>query len=178
MYILHPPSKIAWIFLVLFVQIGTFQWVTGNPNKKFRFPSRPSVRPASRRSTLSFIRSPLAGSRRRDPFFDPTEVYEGVSGQASFCSLQPRWSRKRSLFDNGLSATWSNSAALEDRPVVDARRNVASHRVWVKASSRGPAGLTREDAAIQSRLSLHPLDGFAREGVERRAFFRTPYGSQ
>jgi hypothetical protein len=28
------PSKIAWIYLVLFVRIGTFQWVTANPNKK------------------------------------------------------------------------------------------------------------------------------------------------
>jgi hypothetical protein len=28
------PSKIAWCNLVLFVRIGTFQWVTANPNKK------------------------------------------------------------------------------------------------------------------------------------------------
>jgi hypothetical protein len=28
------PNKIAWIYLVLFVRIGTFQWVTANPNKK------------------------------------------------------------------------------------------------------------------------------------------------
>ena len=27
------PSKIAWFYLVLFVRIGTFQWVTANPNK-------------------------------------------------------------------------------------------------------------------------------------------------
>jgi hypothetical protein len=31
------PSKIAWFYLVLFVRIGTFQWVTANPNKKI-FP--------------------------------------------------------------------------------------------------------------------------------------------
>jgi hypothetical protein len=28
------PDKKAWICLVLFVRIGTFQWVTANPNKK------------------------------------------------------------------------------------------------------------------------------------------------
>jgi hypothetical protein len=28
------PSKKAWIYLVLFVRIGTFQWVTAIPNKK------------------------------------------------------------------------------------------------------------------------------------------------
>jgi hypothetical protein len=28
------PSKIAWIYLVLFVRNGAFQWVTANPNKK------------------------------------------------------------------------------------------------------------------------------------------------
>jgi hypothetical protein len=28
------PSKIARFYLVLFVRIGTFQWVTANPNKK------------------------------------------------------------------------------------------------------------------------------------------------
>src|ERR1700722_13117006 len=28
------PSKIAWICLVLFGRIGTFQWVRANPNKK------------------------------------------------------------------------------------------------------------------------------------------------
>jgi hypothetical protein len=33
-YILHPPSKIAWICSVLFVRIRTFQGVTRNPNKK------------------------------------------------------------------------------------------------------------------------------------------------
>ena len=27
------PSKIAWFYLVLFVRIGAFQWVTANPNK-------------------------------------------------------------------------------------------------------------------------------------------------
>jgi hypothetical protein len=31
------PSKIAWFYLVLFVRIRTFQWVTANPNKKI-FP--------------------------------------------------------------------------------------------------------------------------------------------
>ena len=41
---LHPPpSKIAWIYLVLFVRIGTFQWVTANPNKKFFFVSGPPL---------------------------------------------------------------------------------------------------------------------------------------
>src|ERR1700722_18600749 len=29
------PSKIAWFYLVLFVRIGTFQWVTANPNRIF-----------------------------------------------------------------------------------------------------------------------------------------------
>jgi hypothetical protein len=28
------PSEMAWIWLVLFVRIGTFQWATANPNKK------------------------------------------------------------------------------------------------------------------------------------------------
>ena len=28
------PSNIAWFYLVLFVRIGAFQWVTANPNKK------------------------------------------------------------------------------------------------------------------------------------------------
>ena len=32
------PSKIAWFYLVLFVRIGTFQWVTANPNKKISVP--------------------------------------------------------------------------------------------------------------------------------------------
>jgi hypothetical protein len=31
------PNKNAWIDLVLFVRIGTFQWVTRKPNKKSRF---------------------------------------------------------------------------------------------------------------------------------------------
>jgi hypothetical protein len=29
------PSNFAWFNLVLFVRIGTFQWATTNPNKKF-----------------------------------------------------------------------------------------------------------------------------------------------
>src|SRR5271165_3914516 len=29
------PNKIAWFCLGLFVRIGTFQWVIGNPNKNF-----------------------------------------------------------------------------------------------------------------------------------------------
>jgi hypothetical protein len=29
------PSYFAWLYLVLFVRIGAFQWVTANPNKKF-----------------------------------------------------------------------------------------------------------------------------------------------
>jgi hypothetical protein len=29
------PNKIAWIYLVLFVRIGTYQWVTAIPNKNF-----------------------------------------------------------------------------------------------------------------------------------------------
>ncbi len=48
------PSKMAWFYLVLFVQIGTFQWVTANPNKKslppraFREPSQaPFLSPSS-----------------------------------------------------------------------------------------------------------------------------------
>jgi hypothetical protein len=32
------PSKIAWISLVLFVRIGTFQWVTAEKIKKFLAP--------------------------------------------------------------------------------------------------------------------------------------------
>jgi hypothetical protein len=38
------PSKIAWFNLVLFVRIGTFQWVIANPNKNsspWFFPGRP-----------------------------------------------------------------------------------------------------------------------------------------
>jgi hypothetical protein len=31
------PNKIAWISLDSFGRIGTFQWVTANPNKKFLF---------------------------------------------------------------------------------------------------------------------------------------------
>jgi hypothetical protein len=38
------PSEIAWIYLVLFVRIETFQWVTANPNKnpplRFQLASR------------------------------------------------------------------------------------------------------------------------------------------
>ena len=37
------PSKIAWFNLVLFVRIGTFQWVTANPNKKSLPLSGPTV---------------------------------------------------------------------------------------------------------------------------------------
>jgi hypothetical protein len=29
------PNKVAWICLVLFVRIGTYQWVTAIPNKNF-----------------------------------------------------------------------------------------------------------------------------------------------
>jgi hypothetical protein len=29
------PNKIPWICLVLFVRIGTYQWVTAIPNKNF-----------------------------------------------------------------------------------------------------------------------------------------------
>ena len=32
------PSKIAWFYLVLFVRIGAFQWVTANPNKNLSCP--------------------------------------------------------------------------------------------------------------------------------------------
>src|SRR5271165_3198928 len=32
------PNKIAWISLVLFVRIGTYQWVTAIPNKNFLLP--------------------------------------------------------------------------------------------------------------------------------------------
>ena len=32
------PSKSAWIYLVLFVRIGAFQWVTANPNKNLSPP--------------------------------------------------------------------------------------------------------------------------------------------
>jgi hypothetical protein len=36
------PNKIGWICLVLFVRIGTYQWVTAIPNKIFSppFPRR------------------------------------------------------------------------------------------------------------------------------------------
>jgi hypothetical protein len=40
------PSKIAWFNLVLFVRIGTFQWVIVNPNKNsspWFFPGRPHL---------------------------------------------------------------------------------------------------------------------------------------
>ena len=39
------PNKIAWFYLVLFVRIGIFQWVTANPNKIFlsRLSSRPGL---------------------------------------------------------------------------------------------------------------------------------------
>ena len=50
------PSKIAWFYLVLFVRIGTFQWVTPNPNKKnllrLRFAYR-VVRETSEHAFLS-----------------------------------------------------------------------------------------------------------------------------
>src|SRR5271165_3776087 len=35
------PSKNPWICLVLFVRIGTFQWVAAIPNKKFSPPPSP-----------------------------------------------------------------------------------------------------------------------------------------
>jgi hypothetical protein len=35
------PNKIAWICLVLFVRIGTFQWVAAETNKNSRSPSPP-----------------------------------------------------------------------------------------------------------------------------------------
>jgi hypothetical protein len=35
------PNKIACISLDSFGRFGTFQWVTANPNKKFRFLGRP-----------------------------------------------------------------------------------------------------------------------------------------
>src|SRR5271157_1515538 len=41
------PNKIAWICLVLFVRIGTYQWVTAIPTKNFFSP--PSLLP--RRAT-------------------------------------------------------------------------------------------------------------------------------
>jgi hypothetical protein len=44
------PSKSAWISLVLFGRIRTFQWVTANPNKKNLFPSH----------TLAQISQPLS----------------------------------------------------------------------------------------------------------------------
>jgi hypothetical protein len=58
------PSKITWFYLVLFVRIGTFQWVTANPNKKsFPYrtlrrlkpaPSDSSSRPASAQARVRF----------------------------------------------------------------------------------------------------------------------------
>src|SRR3984957_20084973 len=44
------PSKIAWFYLVLFVQIGTFQWVTTNPNKNFPPASPPPEKRSARRA--------------------------------------------------------------------------------------------------------------------------------
>jgi hypothetical protein len=42
------PSKIAWICLVLFVPIGTFQWVTAKKIKKSCLLPRRVGRPAGR----------------------------------------------------------------------------------------------------------------------------------
>jgi hypothetical protein len=44
------PSKIAWFYLVLFVRIGTFQWVTTNPNKNFLPASPPPEKRSARRA--------------------------------------------------------------------------------------------------------------------------------
>ena len=56
------PSKIAWFYLVLFVRIGAFQWVTWNPNKKLTLRFRRASQVV--RHTLRVCRvAPLA--RRR-----------------------------------------------------------------------------------------------------------------
>jgi hypothetical protein len=46
------PNKMAWICLVLFVRIGTFQWVAPIPNKNF-FPALRLAAGAARRSLVA-----------------------------------------------------------------------------------------------------------------------------
>jgi len=64
------PNKIAWICLVLFVRIGTYQWVTVIPNKNF-FSPRPSpyrqARLSMRSAALPAINPlpPFISARRR-----------------------------------------------------------------------------------------------------------------
>jgi hypothetical protein len=48
------PNKIAWICLVLFVRIGTYQWVTAIPNKNF-LSSRPSPYRQARLARRAFV---------------------------------------------------------------------------------------------------------------------------
>jgi hypothetical protein len=62
-----PPSKIAWIYLVLFVRIGAFQWVTPNPNKKICPPATLCLK--SHNPTLSCLLA--AGKPCAARGFDP-----------------------------------------------------------------------------------------------------------
>jgi hypothetical protein len=74
------PSKIAWFYLVLFVGIGTFQWVTANPSKKSCPPV--TLCPKSRNQALS------VSSRRRRFESDKCAAIAQIS---SFGNQQPRF---------------------------------------------------------------------------------------
>ena len=60
------PSKMAFISFYLFFRIGTFQWVTRNPNKKIELCLRLCAKCLNRASTLVLMApAPRSGSIRR-----------------------------------------------------------------------------------------------------------------
>src|SRR5271166_6801078 len=78
------PSKNAWIYLVLFVRIGTFQWVTAFPNRKFSLPRPCRQAPRKARAFFSDHRAKLPWL----PIFTK-ELFERLSRARTGFRAQP-----------------------------------------------------------------------------------------
>jgi hypothetical protein len=143
--------------LALFVRIGTFQWVTANPNKKDWF----HLRLGSKRLYPHFISFPLDAGR----------------GAGSIPRVGKIYSRYF-IFPQSIARAnfaWGRRAPDRDRvdPVPDRRS------IWSRRRPEQAHGRPRQFAPTPISATLRPIWGFSRHciwRVERRARSRVKWG--
>jgi hypothetical protein len=147
----------AWICLVLFVRIGTFQWVTANPNKKIGLASQ-VVWNASQTSSL-------AGRADRAQFdSDHKKTYN-----TDFCFLQAIAQGRRS--DPGLEGPRLKRDAL----VVQTKRSAPERqcRNWAD-SGHSPLGPETRGGAHERTFP----DPASRDSLQLKYLCRTHHWTQ
>ena len=153
------PRKNAWICLVLFVRIGTFQGVTANPNRKiFYGPNSPSGLCAKclRRALLSSPRSAAASRRLDSGRQNIISTYFWFCRANSPCRLRPDALQKENHGIGG-EASGAPVASLASLAHGSLSEISSSSRVTtsnIRDAHEGAAGIAGEGACDNQHATI------------------------